>query len=157
LSLAAVAISGIHQSTQQSATPGMLSPEDAVRSFNASWIAGDIEAAIQFVAEDCVYALYISDEILPFGGETRGRESIKAVLHMMRDQFEYLLYRPQILKIDRDMVRQRVEFMYRHNKSGEILSGNFRLIFRVRDGLLVRGDEYHDRPMVEAFLRLFAT
>jgi ketosteroid isomerase-like protein len=132
--------------------PGMLSPEDVVRRFNASWIPGDVESAIRFVAEDCVYALYISDEVLPFGGETRGRENIKAAFHMMRDQFEYILYRPQILAVDRDKVRQRVEFMYRHKKSGETLTGNFRLILRVKDGLLVRGDEYHDRPMVEAFM-----
>lgn len=135
----------------------MLTAEEVVRRFNAYWIAGDIEAAIQFVAEDCVYALYISDEVLPFGGETRGRDNIKAAFRMMRDQFEYVLYRPKILKVDRDMVRQRVEFMYRHRKSGETLSGNFRLILLVKDGRLVRGDEYHDRAMVETFMRLFTT
>jgi ketosteroid isomerase-like protein len=47
--------------------------------------------------------------------------------------------------------------MYRHRRSGEVLSGRFRMIMRVEDGLIVRTDEYHDRAKVEAFLRLFCS
>jgi ketosteroid isomerase-like protein len=54
-----------------------------------------------------------------------------------------------------DVVRYQVEFMYRHRQSGETLSGRFRMVMRVKDGLLIRADEYHDRPKVEAFMRLF--
>ena len=45
--------------------------------------------------------------------------------------------------------------MYRHRASGEVLSGRFRMLIRVEDGLVVRADEYHDRAKVEAFMRLF--
>lgn len=135
--------------------PGGWGPEDTVRRFLAVWGAGDIEGALGFVADDSVYALHISQEALPFGGETVGRAGIAACFHEIHRQFEYLVFRPHHFVADGDAVRVRVEFMYRHRASGEILSGNFRIIFTVRDGLLVRADEYHDRAMVEAFMRLY--
>ncbi len=44
--------------------------------------------------------------------------------------------------------------MYRHRASGEVLDGRFRHVMRVKDGLIVRTDEYHDRAKVETFMRL---
>jgi ketosteroid isomerase-like protein len=130
-------------------------PTDVVRQFNDAWAVGDIDAAALLVAPNAVYALYISGEVLPHGGETHGRDNIAAALRQVREDFEYLLYRPLKLKSDGDVVRFQVEFMYRHRRSGEVLSGRFRFLMRVEDGLIVRADEFHDRAKVEAFLRLF--
>ena len=129
---------------------------ETVAQFVRVWAAGDIDASMRFIAEDCVYALHISNEVLPFGGVTAGRANIEAVLRQIRDKFDYLVYRAHNIVAEGHLVRLRVEHMYRHRASGEILSGNFRLVIEVRDGLLIRGDEYHDRAMVEAFFRLFA-
>ncbi|MBN8912325.1 MAG: nuclear transport factor 2 family protein [Rhizobiales bacterium] len=131
------------------------SPIAVVEAFNRAWIRGDIDDAMRVVAPDCVYALYISDELLTHGGETRGRDNIRAALTEVRIDFEYVLYRPYNVVLDGDVCRYRVEFMYRHRRSGEMLNGNLRFLMQVRDGLIVRADEYHDRAMVEAFLRLF--
>lgn len=131
------------------------SAEETVRCFFKVWVAGDIDEAMRFIAEDSVYALCISNEVLPFGGETVGRSNIEVALRQMRAQFHYLLFRPLSYVTDGGTVRTRVEHMYRHRASGEVLSGTFRLVFQVRDGLIVRADEYHDRAMVEAFMRLF--
>jgi ketosteroid isomerase-like protein len=73
----------------------------------------------------------------------------------MRQQFDYLLFRPHNFVANGDAVRVRVEHVYRHKRSGELISGNFRAVFVVRDGLIARCDEYHDRALVEAFMRLF--
>jgi ketosteroid isomerase-like protein len=135
--------------------PAVSGPADVVRQFNTFWVAGDIDSAILLVAEHAVYALYISGDLLPFGGETVGRDNIAAVLRQIRREYEYLLYRPLALKPNGDEVRFQVEFMYRHLRSGEVLSGRFRHIMRIEDGLIVRVDEYHDRAKVEAFMRLF--
>lgn len=110
-----------------------------------------------WVAEDSAYALYVSGELLPHGGETVGRASIEAALRQVRLDFEYLLYRPLNLKAKGEVVRFQVEFMYRHRRSGETLSGRFRFVMRVKDGRIVRADEYHDRAKVEAFMRLFGS
>jgi len=130
-------------------------PIEVVSSFNEAWVANDVDAAMTWVAEDAVYALYISGELLPAGGETVGRDNIAAALRKIRECFDYLLYRPLHLHAKGDVVRYQVEFMYRHRPSGETLSGRFRMVMRVKDGLLIRADEYHDRPKVEAFMRLF--
>jgi hypothetical protein len=50
--------------------------------------------AMQFVAGDAVYALHLSDERLPFAGETYGHAGIEGSLREMRRQFDYLVYRP---------------------------------------------------------------
>jgi ketosteroid isomerase-like protein len=132
-------------------------PANVVSRFSLFWVAGDIDGALSLVGEHCVYALYISGDLLPFAGETVGRANIAVALRQMRDGFEYLLYRPLELVEQGDEVRYQVEFMYRHRRSGEVLSGRFRMIMRVEDGLIVRADEYHDRAKVEAFLRLFCS
>lgn len=133
----------------------MAKPADVVRRFNAAWIPGDLDTAIKLVGENAVYNLYISEDLLPVGGQTVGRARIEAGLRTVRQQFEYVLYRPMELTVEGQDVRHQVEFMYRHRASGELLSGRFRMVMRVEDGLIVRADEYHDRAKVEAFLRLF--
>ena len=129
-------------------------PIEVVNGFNAAWAGGDIDKAISYVAEDAVYALHISGEALPHGGETLGREKIAAALRRVREDFEYILYRPFKLTADDSTVRFQVEFMYRHRDSGEVLNGRFRMVMQVEDGLLTRTDEYHDRAKVDAFMRL---
>jgi ketosteroid isomerase-like protein len=133
------------------------STAEVVRSFNAAWAAGDIAAAMMFVAENAAYALYISNELMPVGGETIGHANIELALRRIRADFDYLLYRPLTMFIDGDTVRFQVEFSYRHRRSGEVLSGRFRLVVRVEGGKIMRVDEYHDRAKVEAFLRLFGS
>ena len=129
-------------------------PVEVVNQFNAAWAANDIDKAIACVAADAVYALHISGDVLAHGGVTTGREAITAVLCQVRVDFDYILYRPFSRVADGDIVRFQVEFMYRHRASGEVLSGRFRMVMQVKDGLIVRADEYHDRAKVEAFLRL---
>jgi len=129
-------------------------PADVVAKFNAAWEAGDVEAALAFVADDAVYELHISSEVLPFGGQAVGRAAIEATFRRIRADWDYILYRPLALTEAGDIVRFQVEFMYRHLASGQVLSGRFRLVMRIEGGLIKRADEYHDRAKVEAFMRL---
>jgi len=69
-------------------------PLEVVTQFNRAWEAGDIEAALTYVADDAVYELHVSDEVLPFGGTTAGRAAIEAMLRRIRADWEYILYRP---------------------------------------------------------------
>jgi ketosteroid isomerase-like protein len=138
-------------------SPAVTGPEQVVRSFNAAWVPGYLDTAIRLVAEGAVYTLFISEDLLPVGGETVGRDAIEAGLRALRQQFEYLLYRPGNLSVDGNVVRYQVEFMYRHRASGEMLTGRFRIVMRVEDDLIVSAEEYHDRAKIEAFLRLFAS
>lgn len=133
----------------------MLTPKEVVQKFVKVWAAGDLAATMSLVAEDARYTLHLSDELLFLGGETVGRDNIEQALRQVRREFDYLVFRPMAIVAREDVVRLRMEFMYRHIASGQILSGRFRFIIGVKDGLIFKADEYHDRPMVEAFLRLY--
>ena len=128
-----------------------------VHRFTKAWARGDIAETMRYIAQDCAYALHISNEALPFAGETVGRTNIEATLHHIRQKFDYLLYRPFNMHEGDDQVRLQVEFMYRHRASDEMLTGHFRLVLKFREGMIVRGDEYHDRARIEAFMRLIAS
>jgi ketosteroid isomerase-like protein len=125
-----------------------------VVSFLKCWIAQDVELTVAHAADDVVYALHISKEALPFGGETHGKERIRGVLYAILADFDYLKYEPVILGAQDDMVRVQVSFIYHHRRTGEDLVGSKRLVIKLRDGLIARVDEYHDAALVEAFMRL---
>jgi ketosteroid isomerase-like protein len=127
-----------------------------VAAFLARWRVQDVEMTLEYTNEDIVYALYISDTALPYGGETRGKANIRNVLYAILAEFDYLKYEPTIVAVDGDVVRAQVQFIYHHRLTGENLAGSKRLVFTVRDGLIVRIEEYHDAGMVEAFMRLTA-
>jgi ketosteroid isomerase-like protein len=127
-----------------------------VGSFLAYWSVQDVEMTVSHVHDDFVYALYISDTALPYGGETRGKDNVRAVLYAILADFDYLSYDPEIIAVEGDVVRTSVAFVYHHRRTGENLSGTKRMVFRLADGLITRIDEYHDAAKVEAFMRLAA-
>ena len=53
-------------------------------------------------------------------------------------------------------MRVQVQFVYHHRETGGNLSGSKRLVFTVKNDLIVRVEEFHDAAMVEAFMRLTA-
>lgn len=129
-------------------------PLEIVTHFNALWATGDIEGALALFAEDAVYELHISADVLPFGGQSVGRTAIGETMRRMHASWEHILYRPLALTAKGDTVRFQVEFMCRHLASGETLSGRSRIVMRVENALIRRVDEYHDGPKFQAFMRL---
>ena len=127
-----------------------------VGSFLACWSVQDVEMTVAHVHEDFVYALYISETALPYGGETRGRDNVRAVLYAILAEFDYLRYEPEIISVEGDVVRVAATFVYHHRRTGEDLSGTKRMVFQLSDGRIARIDEYHDAAKVEAFMRLAA-
>jgi ketosteroid isomerase-like protein len=127
-----------------------------VESFLACWSVQDVEMTIAHVHDDLVYVLYISETALPYGGETRGKDNVRAVLYAILAEFDYLRYEPEIISVEGDAVRVAVAFVYHHRRTGENLSGTKRFVVHLKEGLINRIDEYHDAAKVEAFMRLTA-
>jgi ketosteroid isomerase-like protein len=121
-----------------------------------AWAAGDVEGTLACFSEDAVYTLHVDGDALPFAGQQRGKAELKAALEMMRAEFDYVLYRPFPATVDGNRVRHQVEFIYRHRASGEELTGRFRSLYTVENGLITRCDEYHDAERIKAFARLAA-
>jgi ketosteroid isomerase-like protein len=109
-----------------------------------------------FVATNVVYTLNVSPDALSLGGETCGWDAVNAKMMGIREVFDYLVFKPRIFGVRGNEVRTRIEFAFRHKRSGQLLSGHMRTVFQVQSGFIVRVDEYVDAPLVESFMRLFS-
>lgn len=110
----------------------------------------------QLVAPDIVYTLNVPNSDLPIGGETVGWDAVTAKMLGVREVFDYLVYRPSFLSVQGDVARYRIELIFRHRRSGELLTGYMRSVVTCRDDKVVRVDEYVDTALVVTFMRLFA-
>jgi ketosteroid isomerase-like protein len=133
-----------------------MSSRATVASYLACWSVQDVDMALQHFDDDIVCTLYVSEAALSFGGETRGKANVRNVLYGLLAQFDYLKHEPTIVAVEGDVVRVQVQFVYHHRDTGGNLAGSKRLVFTVKNDLIVRVEEFHDAAMVEAFMRLTA-
>jgi ketosteroid isomerase-like protein len=118
------------------------------------WATQDVESAFAYVADDVVYALYISEELAPFAGVTYGREAMMAAFYKMIEAYDYVKWEPVIVGAEGDVVRVQTQFRFHHRRTGTELEGSMRTVITMRDGLMVRCEEFLDRGLVESFMRL---
>jgi ketosteroid isomerase-like protein len=132
-----------------------MSPEETVETFLIRWAADPAGAMADMVARDIVYTLNVSPDAIQIGGETVGWDAVNAKMMAIRDVFDYLVFKPRIYGVRGDKVRSRIELIFRHKLSGELLTGQMRNEIIVRDGMIARVDEYVDAPLIESFMRMF--
>ena len=125
-----------------------------VEAIITCWDTQDVETTMAYIDDDAVYALYVSEQTVPFGGVSEGKDAIRATLYMMLEQFDYLRFDRAIVGVDGDVVRVQTQFKFHHRRTGGNLEGSMRTVFTVKDGLVVRCDEYLDEELVDAFMRL---
>ncbi len=134
----------------------MNSPAEIVQTFLTRWAEDPAGTMATMVAPDIVYTLNVMPEAILLGGETVGWDAVNAKMMGIREVFDYLVYIPRILGADGQKVRARVELIFRHKASRELLMGQMRTVVTVRDEQVVRVDEYVDAPLIESFMRMFA-
>lgn len=130
------------------------SPVSVVEEYWRLWAARDRVNAVALVAHDMVFAMYIPEHILPFGGETKGKAAASDRLMVILEQFDTLRYEGEVVRVNGDTVHGQVGYAFRHRLTREAIEGSMRVVVVVRDGLIVRWDEYHDLELVRAFMRL---
>ncbi len=128
-------------------------PASVARSILVAWSTNDIASTLAFVADDCVWIIHVDPEALPLAGRVQGIQAIETRLEQLVACFAYQLFRPMEIVADGTLVRSRVEIMVQHRASGEVFSGRLRLLMDVRDGKVISMEEFHDAPMLEAFMR----
>lgn len=131
-----------------------LSPLEVAIEANRLWQIGEDDRSFELVHQEAVYSLNIAETLLSFGGEKVGWTEFREAFRQMREQFDYLLYRPMNYNVNGKHVTNQVEFMLRHRQSGHVLSGRFRSVWTVEDGMVRRLDEYVDAALIEVFLKL---
>ena len=127
-----------------------------VRTCWRHWAARDRISAVALLSPDVFYGLYVPEDVLPFGGETRGKPSVSDRLQTILDLFHTIRFEPEVTKVDGDEVHGRVAYCFRHKITGEDIDGVLRQVFEVRDGLIAGWREYTDLERVRAFMRLVA-
>lgn len=125
-----------------------------VEAMLSYWSAQDVEQTISLLAGDIVYQLYVCQSVHPFGGERVGREAVRDMLFDLLADFDYLSYRPVILDVRDGVARVQTHYHMRHRATGEHLTGSKRFVCTLQGGLVTRIHEYHDAPLVEAFMKL---
>lgn len=131
-------------------------PSTILIGFCHAWKTQDLAGALEFVHDDIVYAMFIPQEVVPFGGETRGKLAMADRMRMFAEQFDTLRFEETIIKDENDTGSARVAYTFRHRVTGETIEGFMRLIVRAQDGLMIDLKEYHDVEKVRAFMRLVA-
>lgn len=131
-----------------------MSAREIVAEVLRLWGAQDVDSTFAYVAEDVVYALHFDEELAPYAGVTHGRDAMMAAFYKLIEEFDYLQYEPVIMSVEGDLVRVHTRHRYLHRRTGSEIAGSYRSVFTVRDGLIARCEEYVDRGLVEAFMRL---
>ena len=67
-------------------------PADIARALWSAWRVRDKAATLALLADGIVFALFVPQEVLPFGGETIGKPSVSDRLQTILDQFDTLMY-----------------------------------------------------------------
>ena len=131
-------------------------PVTVVSGMWDAWSRRDLAGTLAFFDAQSEYAMFIPEEVLPFGGTTTGIRSIADRLQTILDQFDTLRYDPRSIRPLGNTVSAMVDYVFRHKVTGETLEGSMRHVATVRNGRLVRLEEYHDVALVRAFMRLVA-
>lgn len=127
---------------------------EIVRSWWRFWASGRKAEGLSLMSDDLFYGLYVPEDVLLFGGETRGKAAGSDRLQTILDHFYLIKYVGEVVKVDGDVVHGRVEYCFRHKVTGEDIDGTMRQVIEFRDGLIVSWREYTDAARVQAFMRL---
>lgn len=131
-------------------------PAAVVEEYWSRWAARDKAAALQLVSDEITYALYVPEDVLPFGGVTSGKPSISDRLQTILDVFHTVRFAGRVTKSVGDIVHGHVEYCFRHKITGHEIDGTMRQVIRIEDGRIIDWREYADVERVRAFMRLVA-
>ena len=122
----------------------------------ASWAVKDLEAVLACCADDILFILHVPTEVVAFAGETRGKADLAPRLQAILRDFDFLNYRPRLIAEDDDGFHTQIHYHFRHKATGHEIEGTMRHIGRVEGDKIVRLEEFHDTPRVQAFFELLA-
>lgn len=129
-------------------------PAQIVRALWSAWRKRDKAVCLALLADNIVFALFVPQEVLPFGGETVGRSSVSDRLQTILEQFDTLGYEGKVTRTHGDTVHGMVAYRFRHKVTGETIDGVMRHVIQVHNGRIARINEFHDIELVRAFMRL---
>lgn len=130
--------------------------EGVMPEFCFAWARQDLHGALKYVHDDIVYSMFIPQDVVPFGGETRGKAAMADRMRTILEQFAMERFEIIAFKRQSDVEHTRVDYAFCHRSTQETISGVMRLVSVVKNGLIIDLKEFHDLEKVKAFMRLIA-
>lgn len=118
------------------------------------WAASDLEGVMALFAEEVLHLINVDGIAVPYATSTYGKEDLRQRLQYVLDTFYIDKFELESYAHEREFSRSVVTTHKMHKKSGERLWERLHLRFWFEKGLIVRVEERHDAPYIEAFQRL---
>ena len=134
----------------------LFSTADLARAHWLAWSREDLDASMACFTDDVVFAMYVPQHVLPFGGETTGKPAAADRGRMVFQQFHVAEYVAEITGASDQIVRGHIRYRFRHRATGEEIDGTLRHVLTARGNLFCRLEEYHDADKIAAFMRLIS-
>lgn len=115
---------------------------------------GDIDSTLAYFDEAAELAVFIPEEVHPFGGTYSGRAAIAKRLKAMSSQFMTERYVARTILPLEDGLRVQIDYSFCHRPTGQSIDGVKRVLTAFAGGRITRWYEFHDAGRVEAFMRL---
>lgn len=126
---------------------------DVFRSAIRHWSDGNFDGVLALLADDIVHNVNVDALQIPWVSSASGKPDVAARLRLIIDTFVVDAFVIETLVYGEEDVRATVLGYHKHRKSGERLDIRLRFRVRVREGLIVRLDEFLDAAYIDAFQR----
>ena len=122
-----------------------------------AWASRNLDETMRYMAPDIDFLVNVDAEIAPFAASARGRENVRTRLQLLLDTFHFDALVAEEIRIaagEPNIARVRVAYYFREKTTNQRLNGRFRLVVYVDGEQILRIEELHDGPYIEAFARL---
>jgi len=117
------------------------------------WSDGNFEGVLSLIADDIVHNVNIDALGIPYVQSAEGKPAVAARLNLIAETFIVDAFVVDAFFLEEDEVRATVLGYHTHRKTRERLDIKLRFRIRVRDGQIVRLDEFLDAAYLDAFER----
>jgi ketosteroid isomerase-like protein len=133
-----------------------MSQEEEIAVFRRAvrcWSDEDFESTVALLADDIVHTVNVDALQIPWVSSAEGKANVSARLKLIADTFVINAFVLETITYEEGEIRATVLGYHVHRKTRERLDVRVRFRVRVRDGLIVRIDEFLDAAYIEAFQR----
>jgi ketosteroid isomerase-like protein len=133
-----------------------MSQEEEISVFRRAvrcWSDEDFEGAIALLDDDIIHTVNVDALQIPWVSSAEGKENVSARLKLIADTFVVNAFIIESLTYEDGEIRATMLGYHVHRKTRERLDVRVRFRVRVRNGLIVRIDEFLDEAYIEAFQR----
>ena len=118
-----------------------------------NWSDGNLDGVLALLGDDVVHTVNVDALKIPWASSAVGKADVSARLKLIIDTFGVDAFVIENLVYEEEELRAAVLGYHVHRKTGERLDVRLRFRVRVRDGLIVRLDEFLDAAYIDAFER----